>query len=474
MKGFVEFFSDYRGFGFISGSDKNQYFVHVSQINTDELKTLEVGQVVTFDPTSTKKGLQAVNVVLPEPEITKEPVEQVFVLKHNPFTPQAPIINTKKFAGRKESILNAIDALFNNKNLLVLGPRGIGKSSVAYQLLALTKGSKELLGKLNISLGGFKFKNLTGDHRCVPGNSIYDICNGLLTTFCEMIGQDNTEEKKKTMHGINLKFIQFKSETETKEIAPTDISLEFVSKIEKLVKKCYLKRKSITFVIDEIDVLDSDVEIAPFLKATSEKFHLNNFVDVSFIVSGVTGTITSLISQHPSVSRLFENVSLPKMHISELSDIIDAALEDTKTKISDEARNQIINLSNNFPQPIHLLGYHSFKIDSNDFIEIDDVESAKSAIVSEIRKQDFESKFDRIAPGAMTEIIRILAQAPLETVNLNYLRSNLRHMSDDQIVGSSAQLQKIGIVEKQHRNVYRFHDPLFKIYLRWLFGMDQF
>lgn len=184
-------------------------------------------------------------------------------------------------------------------------------------------------------------------------------------------------------------------------------------------------------------------------------------------------SFTTDVPGSPSVSRLFENVSLPKMHFNELSEIIDSALEDTQITISEDARNQIISLSNNFPQPIHLLGYHSYKLDSNNSIDIDDVENAKSMIVSDIRKQDFESKFDRIAPGAMTEIIRILAQAPLDTVNLSYLRSNLRHMTDDQIIGTFGNLQKIGIVEKQHRNVYRFHDPLFKIYLRWLFGMDH-
>jgi MoxR-like ATPase len=55
-------------------------------------------------------------------------------LKPNPFTPQEPVTDPNKFAGRGEAIRNAVDALFNNKNIIVTGERGIGKSSVAYQL----------------------------------------------------------------------------------------------------------------------------------------------------------------------------------------------------------------------------------------------------------------------------------------------------------------------------------------------------
>ena len=227
------------------------------------------------------------------------------------------------------------------------------------------------------------------------------------------------------------------------------------------------------FLIDEIDVLDPDIDLASFLKVTSEKFVSDQKCNVSFIVSGVTGVITSLISHHQSVSRLFENLSLPKMQNYEIEEIIDNALNGTGVTITQEAKNEIISLSNQFPQPVHLLGYHSFKIDNDDKISIDDLYAAKNFIVSDIKRQDFESKFEGIGAGAMTELIRVVAQAPLDTVNLNYLKANLRHMSEERILGTLGGLQERGIIEKQHRGIYRFHDPLFKIYLRWLFGIEE-
>lgn len=472
MKGTVTFYSDYRGYGFISGSDKNEYFVHVSQLNTDDQKNLEKGQEVNFTPLKTSRGFRAGDVVVITNDENLKPTERPFTLKKNPFTPQSPIVNAKKFAGRREPILNAIDSLFNNKNLLILGPRGIGKSSLAYQLMYLTKGNTELLEKLGVSLGDFKFNNLTGDHRCVPGNTLVDICNGLLSTFCASLGLDQEETKKKTICAIDTKLFKITNETETKKISPTDISLAFVSKIEELIKTNNISGIDITLAIDEIDVIDQDIDISPFLKATSEKFQLDGNVNVSFLVSGVTGTITNLISQHPSVSRLFENLSLPKMQHHELEEIIDNALDGTGVDITTDSKEKIITLSNFFPQPVHLLGYHSFRIDIDKCISMQDVIDAEALIVSDIKKQDFESRFDRIAPGGMTEIIRVFAQAPQETVNIPYLKANLRHMDEDKIIGTIGRLQEQGIIEKQHRFIYRFHDPLFKVYLRWLFGIE--
>lgn len=473
VNGTVQFFSDYRGYGFVLGADKNEYFVHVSQINSDDHKTLDKGQSISFTPVNTAKGLQAKDVVIVQQVQPEAEYKKQLILKKNPFTPQAPIIQASKFAGRRESLLNAIDALFNNKNVIVIGPRGIGKSSFSYQLMYLTEGDTELLERLKIDLGGFRFSHLTGDHRCVPGNTLLDICSGFVSTFCDSMDKVNAKKGKgKTSCTIDLKIFKITSESEVEKISPTDVSLAFVHRIEELVKEFCNRKRSITFVLDEIDVLDPDVGIASFLKATSEKFHLNDTVDVSFIASGVTGTITDLICQHPSVSRLFENVPLPRMYPVELSGIIDAALEGTDVTIEEDAKQEIITLSNQFPQPVHLLGYHSFRIDEDGVIDKADVDDAKSLIVSEIKRQDFEARFDRIAPGPMTEVIRVVAQAPLETVNLNYLRANLHHMEDDKIIGTLGNFQKQGIIEKQHKGVYRLADPLFKTYLRWLFGIE--
>ena len=62
MTGTVKWFNGEKGYGFISGEDGNDVFVHFSQINVDGFKTLEEGQSVTFDVADGEKGPQAENV----------------------------------------------------------------------------------------------------------------------------------------------------------------------------------------------------------------------------------------------------------------------------------------------------------------------------------------------------------------------------------------------------------------------------
>ena len=65
-KGTVKWFNAEKGYGFITGEDGQDVFVHFSAIVGDGFKTLEEGQKVTFDteqdPKNSKK-LRAVNVV---------------------------------------------------------------------------------------------------------------------------------------------------------------------------------------------------------------------------------------------------------------------------------------------------------------------------------------------------------------------------------------------------------------------------
>lgn len=62
QKGTVKWFNNQKGFGFITGEDGKDVFVHFSGINTDGYKTLEEGISVEYDIIEGDKGLQAVNV----------------------------------------------------------------------------------------------------------------------------------------------------------------------------------------------------------------------------------------------------------------------------------------------------------------------------------------------------------------------------------------------------------------------------
>ncbi len=63
MTGKVKWFNNQRGFGFISGDDGNEVFVHYSGIVGEGFKELAEAEPVEYDVIDNEKGVQAINVV---------------------------------------------------------------------------------------------------------------------------------------------------------------------------------------------------------------------------------------------------------------------------------------------------------------------------------------------------------------------------------------------------------------------------
>lgn len=85
MEGIVKWFNMKKGFGFISGDDEQEYFVHYTSLPKGVF--LRDNDKVSFDPAETDKGKQAQNVKLlqkasemasegNEPEGDNEPEEE--------------------------------------------------------------------------------------------------------------------------------------------------------------------------------------------------------------------------------------------------------------------------------------------------------------------------------------------------------------------------------------------------------------
>ncbi len=62
LAGTVKWFSESKGYGFISRDGGEDVFVHYSAIQSEGFRTLEEGQRVEFSVERGPKGLQATNV----------------------------------------------------------------------------------------------------------------------------------------------------------------------------------------------------------------------------------------------------------------------------------------------------------------------------------------------------------------------------------------------------------------------------
>ena len=61
-KGTVKWFNNQKGFGFITGEDGKDVFVHFTGLNMEGFKTLEENQQVEYEMVNGEKGPQAVDV----------------------------------------------------------------------------------------------------------------------------------------------------------------------------------------------------------------------------------------------------------------------------------------------------------------------------------------------------------------------------------------------------------------------------
>lgn len=61
--GTVKWFNDTKGFGFITGDNGSDLFVHQTAIQGNGFRSLEEGQKVSYDIESSDRGDKAVNVI---------------------------------------------------------------------------------------------------------------------------------------------------------------------------------------------------------------------------------------------------------------------------------------------------------------------------------------------------------------------------------------------------------------------------
>ena len=61
-KGFVKWFDNRKGYGFIVYNEEEEIFVHFTAIEEDGFKFLEENQLVTFEIMEGIRGLQAAHV----------------------------------------------------------------------------------------------------------------------------------------------------------------------------------------------------------------------------------------------------------------------------------------------------------------------------------------------------------------------------------------------------------------------------
>jgi Cdc6-like AAA superfamily ATPase len=408
---------------------------------------------------------------------------------NNAFLPAKEITDTEKFAGRKEYVNEAFHALLSEgKNIAIVGNRGIGKSSLARQIINIGQGDNSLLEKLEI-YHDTKLDFLTIYFAC--GNSITntnDLLNRLLTTrncLLEWIYEipSATKEIAKLNGGLEAgipKVITAKvgADLSTETTANSSIQSHSIETIFQNVITDLLKIKiaknGILIVVDEFDQIKDTTGFASYLKSLA-----TNTPGLKFCIVGVAQDIQKLMKEHQSTDRLFAGsvINLPSMNEEELTSIIKTAEDAIEKHIvfDDSAVKKIVTLSKGHPYIVHLLGQQTFKtafLEPKYSIDESYIDSILRGIAEKEADPVLEGRYKKSVASSKQREIVLKAFAVSAKADGEILTSDAYRASEEQGVENASQYVGQLVIEdygaeliKIRERYYRFKDSLFQTYV---------
>lgn len=313
--------------------------------------------------------------------------------KHNPFKPTRPVYRGM-FAGRVNEI-NRIETILhetkegNPTNLLIIGERGIGKTSLLLLLRCLA------MGEIHINKDDFDFMTVfvSLDKRTSVGE------------LARKMNKAMERELRSAKNGIQFlrdvwSFIQKIEVGGTKINAASNVvgeaevfdnltysivdTVKAITCPESASSKIGLThpKDGLVIFVDEADNAPGELDLGTLVKQLAEKLVAENCNNVLVLLAGLPGIRTILIDSHGSALRLFEEIELLPLFHNDVKHVIRLGLDEANQKlpehieISDEALDRIVMFSEGYPHFVQQFGYSSYAIDNDNLIDADDVDRA--------------------------------------------------------------------------------------------------
>ena len=400
----------------------------------------------------------------------------------NPFRPDKPVDNFDMFAGREDELRILLLSMFNTghgnaRHMIVNGPRGIGKSSFINQIHSVTDNGEEVLERLGVDAGGFRFRFPVFQCRARPGQSAEQIVTTLMDSMPTRLSAgsirstvgDFVRRWKPTLSIPGVLTLEHQSQP------ATHFGREFVRTLSELWSAIERDCDGIIFIIDEVDTVAATSGIASFLKVTTEELVDARLHQVAFYLVGTTGVMRHLMSDHPSIGRVFEPVLLQPMSPEESHDVIKRALESSPAsrdvRVPDESLKWVVEIASGYPSVIHRLCYEAFKYDTDQVLDRDDFDKAADEMVSRIKRVELGKLLRTAGAGDYRRILIAMAECKSANVPLSYIGQRIGKTSK-QLGKYMSDLVERKTIERTDRGVYRYVEPLLRLYVQKLDVLD--
>lgn len=285
----------------------------------------------------------------------------------NAFTPADEIQDLDRFAGRVSAVQHAATALASRgTHLIVYGPRGVGKSSLARVIERISQSDRDAAERFPF-LKEYLFDFLPVSVRV--DESIENLQDILIRLLVDSRGLADwlpmNLEAKETLYKLTGKasFAVFSGSGESsfKDVerrqALPNLSTEsiFINALNAL-KRSGVVAQGALLIIDEFDKLKDKTGVAAFLKALPSDLG-------RFVLVGVAGNVPELISEHSSLPRQIAEgcIQVGPMSATELEEIISGAERFLRNsyRFDEDARAKIVHLARGAPYFVHLTGKYA-------------------------------------------------------------------------------------------------------------------
>ncbi len=407
-------------------------------------------------------------------------------MKVNPFKPHSPV-NPGMFVGRITEI-ERIEAHMlqtvggNPSNFMITGERGIGKSSLLNYCRWKAEGGKFVMKKGIVNL-------LVVDTDLDQNTSRIGLIQKIELALRNKLNETEPARAfmKKTWDFISrietgaIK-IGKKNGLQMEETTIEEFAYSLADVVERVTSAdaqttFNAKYDGVLILIDEVDNSSPSLDLGSFFKLLLERLNRRGCDKLMVGLAGLPNLMKVLHSSHPSSLRLFDNLRIGRLTCEEVSIVIDFALEraeetnGVKCDISEEARGQLVALSEGYPHFIQQFGFSAFESDDDDNIDVDDVEAgswgefgAMEAIGDRYYRDDF---YNKIQKDSYRQVLRIMADNLDGWVNRSEIKASFK--GNDSVLNNAVKAlrdRKIIISKEGERGVYRLQHKGFAYWIK--------
>jgi hypothetical protein len=378
----------------------------------------------------------------------------------SPFTPGTPA-PVELFVGRRDKIEELMRYIYQTisgkqENVFLIGDRGIGKSSIASFLRYFAEKNMDMIG-IHVFLGG-----------------VTDLNDVICHMFEEILKKSKGESwfgNIKNFFGNNIRevglfgiSVSFKPPKEDLQV----LTKNFPEALHNLLEGLQGQKKGLFIALDDINGLAKQIEFANWYKSFVDKAatHYKDF-KVFLILIGLPEVWDTLLSQQPSLTRVFRVVEIERLSDDEVKEFFEKAFKLVNMKVDEEAMELMVTYSGGLPIMMHEIGDAAFWHDEDGTIKKEDALAGIVTAAERIGRKYLDPKVYRAIRSTKYKSILRKSAFPMSFTKKN-IEEKLTESEKRVLDNFLTKMKKLGIIEMDlegERGTYRFVNSIYPIYI---------